>query len=95
MIFDYIPAYIVIEVFRLLSQLLWYEKFGFDPRANELLRRHAVVFYKSSTPQARIMIVPSRQTAEWLLTKLLPTLWVGSPAKVDSGTGAIADKDTV
>lgn len=76
MIFDDISAYIVVKVFRLVSQLLWYEIFGFDPRANELPRRHAVVFYKSQhgkwrggensekITQARIMIAPLRQTAE-------------------------------
>lgn len=36
------------------------------------------------------MIAPSKQTAAYDLIKLLPTFWLGSPAKVDKGTGAIA-----
>ena len=36
------------------------------------------------------IIAPSKQTAEQLFKKLLPTFCVGSPANVESGIGAIA-----
>ena len=35
-------------------------------------------------------IAPSRQTAQYAFRKEFPTFCVGSPPKVDKGTGAIA-----
>ena len=40
--------------------------------------------------QERTIIAPSKQTAQYDLRKLFPTFCVGSPAKVESGIGAIA-----
>ncbi len=45
---------------------------------------------KENIIQARTIIAPSRQTAVNDLRKLFATFCVGSPATVESGTGAIA-----